>query len=210
MHEETLAKKTKVLFDKLSKEKWLKSFYLAGGTALALHYGHRESVDLDWFTIKNIRTKDLLSKLSKIGKFVVLQEEENTIEGILDGVKVSFMSYPYVMLHDFSIYNKVNLASTLDIALMKLTAISGRNTKKDFIDLYYFLHKEKIDLSSLLLKMKKKYKGLNYEVIHILKSLVYFVEAEKEPMPKMLEDIEWSKVKKFFEKEVLIVSSEVS
>ena len=58
--------------------------------------------------------------------------------------------------------------------------------------------------------MKKKYKGLNYEVIHILKSLVYFVEAEKEPMPKMLEDIEWSKVKKFFEKEVLIVSSEVS
>ena len=70
MHEETLAKKTKVLFDKLTKEKWLKSFYLAGGTALALHYGHRESVDLDWFTIKNIRTKDLLSKLSKIGKFV--------------------------------------------------------------------------------------------------------------------------------------------
>jgi len=87
-----------------------------------------------------------------------------------------------------------------------LSAISGRNTKKDFIDLYYFLHEENMDLSVLLNKMKKKYKGLNYEILHILKSLVYFVEADKEPMPRMLENIEWSKVKKFFEKSVLSIS----
>ncbi|PIY93338.1 MAG: hypothetical protein COY69_02155 [Candidatus Magasanikbacteria bacterium CG_4_10_14_0_8_um_filter_32_14] len=209
MHEETLSQKTKMLLDKLTKEKWFKNFYLAGGTALALHYGHRESIDLDWFTPKNIRTEDLLSKLSKVGKFVVLQEEENIVEGTLDGVKVSFVSYPYPILGNFSMYNKVNLVSVWDIALMKLTAISSRNTKKDFIDLYYFLHKEKTNLSGLLAKMKKKYKGINYEILHILKSLVYFVEADKEPMPRMLEDIGWSKVKKFFEKEVLSISSKM-
>jgi len=206
MHEETLAHKTKKLLEKLSREKWLRNYYLAGGTALALHYGHRESIDLDWFTAKNIKTNDLLNKLSCLGKFVILQEEENTVEGVLDGVKLSFMTFPYIMLNDFSLYKEVYLASPLDIALMKLSAISGRNTKKDFIDLYYFLHEENMDLSVLLNKMKKKYKGLNYEILHILKSLVYFVEADKEPMPRMLENIEWSKVKKFFEKSVLSIS----
>lgn len=206
MHEETLAPKTKKLLEKLSREKWLRNYYLAGGTALALHYGHRESIDLDWFTAKNIKTNDLLNKLSCLGKFVILQEEENTVEGVLDGVKLSFMTFPYIMLNDFSLYKEVYLASPLDIALMKLSAISGRNTKKDFIDLYYFLHEENMDLSVLLNKMKKKYKGLNYEILHILKSLVYFVEADKEPMPRMLENIEWSKVKKFFEKSVLSIS----
>jgi len=206
MHEETLAPKTKKLLEKLSREKWLRNYYLAGGTALALHYGHRESVDLDWFVAKNIKTKDLLNKLSCLGKFVILQEEENTVEGVLDGVKLSFMTFPYILLNDFSLYKEVYLASPLDIALMKLSAISGRNTKKDFIDLYYFLHEENMDLSVLLNKMKKKYKGLNYEILHILKSLVYFVEADKEPMPKMLEDIDWKGVKKFFEKEVLDIS----
>ncbi len=77
---------------------WLKEFYLAGGTALALQYGHRKSVDLDWFIQNNFSTKALLVKLKKHGKFNLLNEEENTIEGYLNEVKLSFMTYPYKLV----------------------------------------------------------------------------------------------------------------
>lgn len=85
---------------------------------------------------------------------------------------------------------------------MKLSAISQHNTKKDFIDLYWYLHKEKTDLNSLFGKMKTKFSGIDYDMMHICKSLVYFKEADKEVMPMMIEPIGWEKVKKFFIDEV--------
>ncbi len=200
---ETLAPDTKLVLEKISKVNWLKRYYLAGGTALALQYGHRQSVDLDWFTKKNFSTKVLLSQLQKFGKFQVLNEEENTLEGYLDGVKMSFMTYPYSLLKlPIILFNQVKIANKTDIALMKITAISDRNTKKDFIDLYWYLHTEKTNLISLFTKLNKKYAGINYDIVHICKSLVYFKEAEKQPLPQMMRPIDWVKIKIFFIAEV--------
>ncbi len=200
---ETLAPDTKKVLEKISKSDWLEKYYLAGGTALALQYGHRQSVDLDWFTEKNFSTKVLLSKLQKFGKFQVLNEEENTLEGYLDGVKMSFMTYPYSLLKPvIKFSDKVKVADKMDIALMKITAISDRNTKKDFIDLYWYLHIEKTDLIGLFAKLNKKYVGINYDVVHICKSLVYFKEAEVQPLPQMMQSINWAKIKSFFVSEV--------
>lgn len=208
MHLETLAPKTKLVLAKLGRNDWLKNYYLAGGTSLALQFGHRQSVDLDFFTTKTINTNLLIKKISRTGSFKLLKEEENTVEGILDGVKVSFMTYPYIFLKKtLKFDNNVNLASATDIALMKLNAIAGRNAKKDFIDLYYFLDKGKKDLFWLFAQMKNKYKGLDYDVMHLYKSLVYFVEADKEPMPKMLCTIDWPWIKNFFIKEVKKITS---
>ena len=199
----TLAPKTKKLLEKIQNIPWLKDFYLAGGTAFALQYGHRQSVDLDWFTNKNFSTKILLKKLSDVGKFELLNEEEWTLEGYLEGVKVSFMKYPYPLLEKTIKFNGgVMLAAPLDIALMKVTAISGRNVRKDFIDLYFYLQKENIKLDFLFSKMKQKFIGINYDPVHICKSLVYFKEADEQPMPKMLVPVLWVKVKNFFKKEV--------
>lgn len=199
MHLETLALDTKKLLEKIKDVDWLKDFYLAGGTALALQLGHRQSIDLDWFTFNKFSTKILLNKLKKIGRFTLLNEDENTLEGFLDGVKLSFMTYPYVLLNKKDkFFGKVFLASKLDIALMKLTAISGRNARKDFIDLYYYLHKEKTDLFGLFAQMKKKFKGIDYDVAHICKSLVYFKEADEQSEPVMLIKISWPKIKAFF------------
>jgi len=203
MFENTLAVDTKKLLDKMSKLHWVDKYYLAGGTALALQLGHRQSVDLDFFCIDNINNVDLKNKLSKVGKFKLVNEEENTIDGILDGVKVSFMTYPYPLLYKAIIYKKyVKLAFVKDIAVMKLGAIAGRNTKKDFIDLYYFLHKEKLYLNDLFKILKKKFKGFEYDKYHIYKSLIFFNEADKDPTPKMIEKIEWDKVKRFFKNEI--------
>lgn len=199
---EVLSPKTKKLLDKLAKENWLGDFYLAGGTALALHYGHRQSIDLDWFCPRDLNSAQLLSRLSQVGKFTLLNEEKNTLEGILDDVKVSFLSYPYPLLKKPVKYLAgVKLASPLDIALMKLSAIGNRNSRKDFIDLYFFLAVEKLDLRQLFNYLPKKFKKINYSQYHFAKSLVYFASADREPSPLMIKPLDWPAVKKFFLKE---------
>ncbi len=199
----TLPPSAEKLLTKFERVKWLKDFYLAGGTALALQYGHRQSVDLDFFTQKKINTSQLIKKLSKIGKLTLTKEEENTVEGILNDVKVSFMTYPYPMLEKEKKYSdNIKLASPNDIAVMKLEAVAGRNTKKDFIDLYFYLQNEKANLQNLIKKLQLKFKGLTYDFYHLYKSLIYFVDADKDVMPLMLKKTDWPKIKKYFVNEI--------
>ena len=85
---------------------------------------------------------------------------------------------------------------------MKLEAISSRGSKKDFIDLYFIL--EQLSLEKLLKLFDRKYKGINYNKMHLLKSLAYFKEAEEEPMPKMIKNISWKNIKEDILKKVKI------
>jgi len=204
MYLNTLAPKTKKLLDKLSADKkLLADFRLAGGTALALQYGHRQSIDLDWFTEKHFNTKAVIKQLSKIGKFELLNEEADTIEGILDGVKITFLNYPDKFADKPTLYaGAAKLATARDIALMKLGAITGRNTKKDFIDLYFYLQKEQYNLDYLIKMVAGAKESGQFDMMHLYKALVYFAEADKTPIPKMLTRLSWPAVKKFFVKEV--------
>lgn len=93
------------------------------------------------------------------------------------------------------------MADSRDIGCMKIDAISSRGSKRDFIDLFFICQKI-IPLEKLLRLFGKKYKSVSYNRMHILKSLSYFEDAEKEPMPKMIISINWEKVKPFFKKEV--------
>ena len=81
---------------------------------------------------------------------------------------------------------------------MNISFISGRGTRKDFIDLY-FICKDVVSFEELLKLFKKKYKSINYNIVHILKSLTYFNDAEKDPMPNMLKPVSWTKVKLLFQ-----------
>ena len=67
---------------------------------------------------------------------------------------------------------------------------------------YVFLQINNISLEKLLNHSKKKFIDINYDKYHIYKSLIYFIGADKEPMPVMLEDISWRKVKSFFQIEI--------
>lgn len=202
MLDKTLAPATKKLFDKLKSAVWLKNYYLAGGTALALHFGHRQSIDLDWFTLKQINTLLLTKRLAAIAPFEVTNRADNTLEGIMGGVKVSFMTYPYPLLSPAVNYNNIKLAAPLDIAIMKLGAITDRNTKKDFINLYEFLRRGPMSLSVLIDNAEQKFAPVRYDRYHILKSLSYFADADTEAMPKMFIKLDWGKIKKFFIQEV--------
>ena len=159
-----------------------KDFYLAGGTALALYFGHRKSIDFDFFTPKVINTAQLFEKnLELFGKDNVkkIQEEKNTLTiFVQEDIKISFFSYQYSLLEQLKEEKFLFLASVLDIAAMKLAAILSRSTQKDFVDLYFIL--QKYSLEEILKHTEIKFKDTNN--ILFLKALTFFDDVEEDPV----------------------------
>lgn len=199
MHIETLAPETSRVLDTIKKERFIGDFYLVGGTALALHLGHRESIDLDFFSPDDFSLETLKKDISSIGRYTLTNEEEGTLDGILDGVKLTFLRYEYPRLYPLVDSDGVKLADERDIAAMKIDAISSRGSRKDFIDLYFLL--KKYPLSEILSFFEQKYSHIDYNRMHLLKSLSYFVDAENDASPKMLIPADWQAVKETIARE---------
>ena len=191
---ETLPKATKNILNKIKTVPDLQSFYLSGGTALTLQLGHRESEDLDFFTREKFNPQLVQEKLSKINPLESTHIEEGTLNTFLEKVKLQFLYYPYNLLEKPYEWNGINISSVIDIASTKLITVSDRGSKKDFIDIYVIL-KERT-LTELFNKLEEKYLNIKYNQTHILKSLVYFEDADAQPMPRMHIDIKWEEVKK--------------
>lgn len=196
----TIPKRTKENLAILGKNQFMQDFYLAGGTGIALQLGHRISDDLDFFTSQPINTQDLKDRISSLGSFTITQETENTLSGIFNKMRISFFSYRYPLLFPLKKLLKINLADVSDIVCMKIAAISARGKKKDFVDLYFVCKRVK-DLPNILNIFKKKHKKINYNKLHLLKSLTYFEDADRDPPLKMLVKTDWTKVKNFFQEE---------
>jgi hypothetical protein len=201
MFEQALAKSTRTVLMILGQFSALKRFYLTGGTALALSCGHRTSDDLDFFSPHRFQPSRLQAKLSGRFQFHLKAKEEGTLRCQLNGVNVSFLYYPYPVLGQFLRYYGVAVSDPLDIALTKIAAIAQRGSRRDFIDLYWVC-REGLTLPVAFRKFREKYGLVNYSPYHLVKSLVFFTDAEKEPMPKLLRRVSWPVVKKFFETEV--------
>lgn len=193
VHTQTLAKPTKNLLDRIKDISDLDKFYLSGGTALALHLGHRESEDLDFFTKDKFNPEILQLKLSTINHLGNVEIAEGTLNVFLEDVKLQFLYYPYDLLEEPQLWNGILLSSVIDIACTKLITISMRGSKKDFIDLFFILKQYSLD--ELFKKLDEKYSRINYSHTHILKSLIYFDDAEKQPMPRMHMSVNWEDVK---------------
>jgi len=115
--------------------------------------------------------------------------------------KVQFLHYPYRLLRPIQRTKYGSLADPLDIALMKLIAISQRGSKRDFIDLACFLRQfPHISLGELLELVRRKYSNINRA--HVLRTLAYFVDAESEPRPRMRWPLQWDAVKRQLEEAV--------
>lgn len=170
------------------------TFYLAGGTALALQVGHRRSDDLDLFSETLFSAERLRETLVQSGG-LILVEEEGRLHSLVDGIKVSFQYYPYPVLHPFLKMAGLNVAAIGDIACMKAIAISQRGEKKDFFDLVAILKVH--DPHELKQMFLKKYGEQRVNCYHVLKSLFYFQEAEDSPDPRSLNDTTWDEVKAY-------------
>ena len=185
---ETLPKATQRSLAVLGAQKITRQFYLAGGSALALHLGHRISVDLDFFTPRSFDALNLTRQLKHAGKFSLDQRKKDTLLGTLDGVKISFFRYSYPLIGKKKIALNTTLASVKDIAAMKLEALGTRGKKRDFIDLYFICDAGHA-LEDVFDWYKRKFRGVNINLVHYAKALTYFEEAEADPMPQMLERI---------------------
>jgi predicted nucleotidyltransferase component of viral defense system len=174
-----------------------KKFYLGGGTALALYFGHRHSVDLDWFTDGRMNDPFILAQAIRDEKitFVADQTERGTLHGKISGVRVSFLEYRYPLLKPLISLPECGclMASPEDLACMKLSAITQRGSKKDFLDIYA-LSRKYISLNEVISLYQKKYSV--QDIAHLLYGLAYFEEADHERMPKMYWKSDWKTVKK--------------
>jgi len=175
---------------------------MAGGSALALQLNHRQSIDFDFFSKDTPDYADIKKSLHSIGRLTVSSETPKTLTGSFNGVKFSLFHYPYPVIRPFKKFFRINIASPEDISAMKLVAITDRGTKKDFIDLY-FIVKKLFGFSKMLGFYDEKYHLLEKNMFTIIKSLSFFLDAEEEKMPKMIENVSWEEVKKFFESEVI-------
>ncbi len=180
----------------LSRRSLLAGFYLAGGTGLALHFGHRRSADLDLFREAEFDSADLRDRLRGQNGLERVALSTGTAHLTLHGVKVSFLHYPYPLLFPLRLCESIEVADPRDIACMKIEAIASRGSRRDFVDLFVVAQEQ--GLRELLEYFAKKYAAVSYSRTHILKALTYFRDADEEPSPDMLVPLDWSTVTRYF------------
>jgi len=170
----------------------LKSFFLVGGTNLSLKLGHRRSVDLDFFTNSPFDSDTLLRMLEKrFSDLVIVRHTPGAILGYIRRVKVDFILYEYPMLQPIEEIDGIRLAALPDIAAMKINAISRRGVQKDFWDIAELL--DHFSLEQMLLFFKQKHQAT--DIGHLVRSLIYFADADGSEPPLALKKNTWSDVK---------------
>ena len=190
---ETVESSTLELLKKLQRLPVLEQTRLVGGTALALQLGHRKSIDLDFFGTVDCEAEYLRESIAGMASLTILKESPHIHIYIVDGIKVDIVNYKYPWLDDVVLEQGLRLASVSEIAAMKITAIIGRGTKKDFIDIAFLLHH--FSLEEILHFYAAKYNDSS--VFMAMKSLAYFDDAEADPMPDMFVNQSWQQVKAY-------------
>jgi hypothetical protein len=198
-HAEILSPTQRRVLGRLGPALTARSFYLGGGTALALRLGHRRSVDFDWFTAQRVDDPlRLAASLRNEGlPLHTGQVAPGTWHGTLSGVRISLFEYRYPLLRSAAFWGQYGcrLASRADLAAMKLAAIGQRGSKKDFVDVYA-LGTRRISLRQMLRWYADKYAVT--DTAHLVYSLAYFDEADLERMPPMLWAVNWQTIKGTF------------
>lgn len=204
MFTKTLLPNTLRAIKLVSKINTVKNSYLAGGTALALHLGHRLSVDLDFFTKEEFDEKVLVQNLKNLPEFKEEGTAWRTVWGKIGSTKFSLFYYQYPLIKQIIPFDGIQILDKADIAAMKIHAIEERGTRRDFVDLY-FLAKE-FALEQMLKFYDQKYGVLTEHLYIIFRSLDYFAEAEIDQMPDMLISASWEEIKNFFHHQALILA----
>ncbi len=180
------------LLKRLMTDPLLIDFRLVGGTALALRLGHRTSVDLDFFNDEGRECGDWSDSFSVYGHTRLEQASPHIHVYDIAGVKLDVVSLKHAWLEPPLVEDGLRLASILDIAAMKLAAITNRGTMKDFVDMAFLL--ERFSLNEMMDAYTRRCpNGMPFLVI---KSLSFFDDAENEPMPRMLIDRDWEQIKR--------------
>lgn len=188
------------LLKKITDNISLQNYYMIGGTALSLQLGLRESFDFDFCVSVPFNNEVIIEELAKMGEIEIQQNQKGTCDLILNGVQISFFYYPNPLIDNVIKVDEMpnlKMASIIDIAIMKIVAIGGRGSKKDFFDLYYIIQKCHISISELAKGLIRKC-GNHINYVNIIMGLSYFEDAEEEILPKTYVECDWNKIKEFY------------
>lgn len=202
LHAEAVEPGTFSLLRELMSLSFLQPFALVGGTALALRFGHRSSIDLDLFYHEKFNQPQIVSSLEAVFGERFLYKQQHTQFGIfcfIDNVKVDFVHFPHQPINAIERVDEIRLYSNGDIAAMKIQAILGRAKKKDFWDLFELL--QHYSLQQIMDWHKQKYPG-QMLAISIPHAITYFVDAEESEDPESFKNQTWAAVKKGIQKAV--------
>ena len=175
----------------LAQHPALSGFALGGGTSLALRFGHRISVDLDFFTPDPFQPDEIAASLGALNP-EIMASARNSLTTVAAGVKLDFLRHAYPLLAPVEVIDGIAMLSLKDVAAMKLNAVSNRGSKKDFYDVAELL--ARFDLATLLSYFSTKY--LSSDPFAVIRSLAWFEDAEPEPDPIPLNGATWEIVKR--------------
>jgi predicted nucleotidyltransferase component of viral defense system len=202
LHTETVESGTLSLLKKLMTLPSLQPFSLVGGTALALRYGHRSSVDLDLFFHDKFDYQTIESELiSEFGSDFDYESghKQFGIFCYIQKIKVDIVYFPHKPIADLVTEKNIRMYSSADISAMKIQAILGRAKKKDFWDLHELL--QHYSLQQLIDWHKQKYPS-QMLAISIPNAITYFVEADESETPVSFKNQTWEQIKKSISKTV--------
>lgn len=206
LHWNTISPAMKDVLSVFGKSVLAEKFYLAGGTALALQLGHRQSIDLDYFSktedIPSIR--QLLENSLQPYQASLADQSWGNLIFLVNSIRIGFFGYGYPLVKPLIAAKGCKIASIADIGLMKMDAILGRASRKDFHDLYAIC--QIIQLSDLLKLAPTKFPGVRDFEAQILQHLIYFKKADVEPPVPLLQDVAWETVKVYFLQQVKIIT----
>ena len=212
VHTEALAPAARDLAARLAARPFAEEMYLAGSAALALYLGHRPVADLDLMTGTNRLTgperRDLLQELLALDSGA---EVETARDGYLfarfaSGVGVRFFYYPYPLADPCEELGALQVASAVDLGLMKIAAIVSRGGKRDFVDLYLLCRE--LPLADLLDRAADKFGHVRDFPLQALKGLADLSATEGEPMPRLARPLAWEEVSAWVAGEVRALGRE--
>jgi Nucleotidyl transferase AbiEii toxin, Type IV TA system len=195
MHIDILNNEQKELLPFLSK--YAKSYYLVGGTAIALHLGHRASIDFDLFTLKKINGTLVKKQVATAGfPSDVIVHLPDQIHFVLNNVKLTFFQFPFEVNAEIK-HNNFRIPDLLTLGAMKAFALGGRGKWKDYVDLYFIL-KKNITTQEISQKAKEIFKD-SFNPLLFLKQLSYFKDMDYQEQVEYMPgfEIDNDSIKKF-------------
>lgn len=193
LHKKTITDGLLEILRSINSIKGLHSFRLVGGTAIALQMGHRRSIDIDLFSNKKIIKQKVARELEITFPGIECFISEHGITTRIDGVKVDiFDDWMIPFKEDPIVEENIRIASLKDLSAFKLTAITERREKKDYIDLFFLFQK----FGGLTLLREYH----SYNSLLSAKSLLFALEEVNEaqingtPMPEMIAEVSWEAI----------------
>ncbi len=191
LHTKTVEPDTLSLIYSLQSKPYTGKFLLVGGTALSLQIGHRASYDIDFFTNEKFDVEPFLTMLRTDYNISIRNQMNHALLADINNIKTDFVFQPSHLI-DAPVENEgIHMASLREIAAMKVSAITARGKKRDFVDFYCLLNH--FSVSEILDAFLKKYKDATLDLA--IRSLFYFEDADNDPEPKCFFDYNWQQIK---------------